>query len=102
MVVNAVAVSEIFYLFTVRHLHATSFTWRGVLGTRPVLIAIAVLAVAQILFTYAPFMNEIFESRPLTLAEGVLILFVGAGLMVVLELEKALMRRTGWFSELRR
>ncbi|OAI43660.1 carbonate dehydratase [Rhizomicrobium sp. SCGC AG-212-E05] len=102
MVVNAVAVSEIFYLFTVRHLYATSFTWRGVLGTRPVLIAIAVLAAAQILFTYAPFMNEIFESRPLTLAEGVLILFVGVGLMVVLELEKALMRRTGWFSELRR
>lgn len=101
MVVNVVAVSEIFYLFSVRHMHMTSFSWRGVLGTRPVLIAIAVLTTAQLLFTYAPFMNEIFESRPLTLAEGILILFVGAGLMVLLEGEKALMRRTGWFSELR-
>lgn len=101
MVVNAVVVSEIFYLFTVRRLHATSFTWHGVLGTRPVLIAISVLAVAQILFTYAPLMNQVFESRPLTLAEGILILFVGAGLMVFLEGEKALMRRTGWFAELR-
>jgi magnesium-transporting ATPase (P-type) len=72
-----------------------------VLGTRPVLIAISVLAVAQVLFTYAPFMNQIFESRPLTLAEGMLILLEGAGLMAFLEGEKALLRRTGWFTELR-
>ena len=101
MVVNAVVVSEIFYLFSVRRLHATSLSWHGVLGTRPVLIAISVLAVAQVLFTYAPFMNQIFESRPLTLAEGLLILLVGAGLMAFLEGEKALLRRTGWSTELR-
>lgn len=100
MVVNMFVVGEIFYLFNVRYLHATSFSWRGVLGTRPVLIAIGVLLVCQLLFTYAPFMQRIFDSRPLKLVDGALIILVGAGLMLVLELEKALLRRTGWFREL--
>ncbi len=46
-------------------------------------------------------MQSLFDSRPLTLADGALIVAIGAGLMAVLELEKALMRRTGWFEELR-
>src|SRR5690606_26704164 len=34
LVVNALVVMEIFYLFSVRYVHGTSFTWQGVLGTR--------------------------------------------------------------------
>src|SRR5690606_2990879 len=37
MVVNTIVVLEIFYLFNVRYLHMTSFTWRGALGTPPVI-----------------------------------------------------------------
>ena len=66
MVVNMFVIAEIFYLFSVRYLHVTSFTWRGALGTPPVLLAIAVLAVLQLTFTYAPFMHAAFGSRPLT------------------------------------
>jgi magnesium-transporting ATPase (P-type) len=102
MVVNMFTIGELFYLFSVRYLHLTSFTVRGVVGTPAVLIAIVVLFVAQFLFTYAPFMNELFGSRPLGIADGLLLVAIGIGLMVLLELEKALMRRTGWFEELRR
>ena len=102
MVVNMFIVGEIFYLFNVRYLHMTSFSWRGVRGTPVTLIAIGALVVAQLLFTYAPFMNAIFETRPLGLADGVLIITIGAGLMVLLEIEKLLMRKLGWFEELGR
>jgi magnesium-transporting ATPase (P-type) len=39
--VNTIVVMEIFYLFSVRYVHGTSLTWRGVLGTRAVLIGAA-------------------------------------------------------------
>src|SRR3546814_17100920 len=73
MVVNMLVVAEIFYLFNVRYLHMRSLTWRGAVGTPAVLGAIAVVAIAQLVYTYAPFMQTIFESRALTLGDGALI-----------------------------
>lgn len=101
MVVNMFIVAEIFYLFNVRYLHETSLTWRGAMGTPAVLIAIAVLVFGQALFTYAPFMNAIFNSRPLGVTDLALLVTAGVGLMLMLEIEKHLMRRLGWFRELR-
>jgi len=101
MVVNMLIVSEIFYLFNVRYLHRGSISWRGALGTPVVLVAIVAVVIGQLAFTYLPFMNDIFESRPLTLADGLLIVAIGAALMVLLEGEKLLMRKLGWFEELR-
>ncbi|MPT48400.1 MAG: cation-transporting P-type ATPase [Sphingobium sp.] len=100
MVVNGLIVAEIFYLFNVRYLHMRSLTLRGALGTPAVLAAIAVVIIAQLLFTYAPFMHAIFESRPLTLMEGAIIIACGAALFLLLEAEKLVMRRMGWFEEL--
>ncbi|MCY7339015.1 MAG: cation-transporting P-type ATPase, partial [Sphingomonas bacterium] len=57
LVVNTVVVMQIFYLFNVRYLHMTSFSIRGVLGTRAVLAAVGVVIAAQLAFTYAPFMQ---------------------------------------------
>jgi magnesium-transporting ATPase (P-type) len=99
MVVNMFAVGEIFYLFNVRYLHTTSFSWQGIAGTPAVLIAIAALVVAQLLFTYAPVMNSLFESRPLGFDDAILIIVIGASLMVLLELEKGIMRQLGWFED---
>ncbi|AKC87540.1 HAD-IC family P-type ATPase [Pseudoxanthomonas suwonensis] len=100
LVVNTLCVMEIFYLFNVRYLHMTSFTWRGARGTPAVLWAIAGVVVAQLAFTYAPFMQRLFDSRPVALLDGVVVVLIGVVLMVVLELEKALLRRLGWFEEL--
>ncbi len=101
MVVNMFVVGEIFYLFNVRYLHVPSITITGVRGTPAVLTAIGVLVAAQLLFTYAPFMNDLFGTRPLGLLDGALLFVVGAVLMVLLEVEKVVMRRFGWFAELR-
>lgn len=100
MVVNTFIAGEIFYLFSVRYLHRTSFSWRGLQGTRAVLLALALLLSAQVLFTYAPFMNSVFETRPLQFTDLAMLAGVGLALMILLEVEKAMMRRLGWFEEL--
>ena len=93
MVVNTLVVMEIFYLFNVRYLHMTSFSLIGAAGTPAVLAAISVVVAAQLAFTYAPFMHALFDSAPVAFQDGVLIVGVGVLLMVVLEVEKAAVRR---------
>ncbi len=96
LVVNTIVAMEIFYLFNVRYLHMTSFNFRGVLGTPAVLIAIAVVVIAQLAFTYLPIMQAIFETRPIGFGDGLLIVAVGVAVMIILEIEKNIMRKTGW------
>ena len=93
IVVNTLVVMEIFYLFSVRHTHGSSFTWRGVVGTRAVLIGVGVTVLAQFLFTYMPLAHLVFESRPVGLVEGLMIVGAGVLLLVVVEGEKYLARR---------
>ncbi|WP_074857332.1 cation-transporting P-type ATPase [Nitrosospira briensis] len=95
MVVNTIVILEIFYLFNVRYFHMTSLTWRGAMGTSPVLIAIGVVFVAQLAFTYLPIMQRLFATKPVSIADGILIISVGVIAMVILEGEKYLMRRFG-------
>jgi magnesium-transporting ATPase (P-type) len=92
MVVNTIVVLEIAYLFSVRYVHGTSLTWRGVLGTRAVLIGLLATVAAQLAFTYTPFMQAVFDTRPVPLVEGAMILAAGAFLLAILELEKAARR----------
>ena len=91
--VNALVAMEVFYLFSVRYLKSPSFTWKGVQGTPRVLMAVAGVVLLQALFTYAPFMQTLFATRALSVQQ--LLMCAGAGLvvLVVLELEKALLRR---------
>ena len=100
MVVNTLCVLEIFYLFNVRYLHMRSFTWRGARGTPAVLWAVGIVGLAQLAFTYTPWMQALFDTRPVPLLDGLLILAIGLGCMVVLEVEKALLRRWRVFDEL--
>src|SRR3546814_2193960 len=100
LVVNMLIVSEIAYLFNVRFLHMRSLTLRGAMGTPAVLLAIAVVVLAQLAFTYLPVMNWLFDSKPLSLTHGLAIIGVGAAVLLFLEGEKLLMRKLGVFKEL--
>lgn len=93
LVVNALVAMEIGYLFSVRFLASRSLTWRGALGTPAVLAAIALLSLFQLAMTYLPVMNRLFGTAPLGAAQLLLAAAAGAGLMLVLEAEKALLRR---------
>ncbi len=95
MVVNAIVVLEIFYLFNIRYLGGASITWRGVMGTPAVLAAIAAVVIAQFAFTYLPMFQAVFDTRAVPLLDGVMIVCTGIALMLVLEIEKAVLRRLG-------
>ncbi|HEX2333049.1 MAG TPA: HAD-IC family P-type ATPase [Burkholderiales bacterium] len=95
IVVNALVVLQVFYLFNVRYLHMTSLTLRGALGTPAVLWALAVIVAAQLLFTYAPIMQYWFATRPLAFLDGTVVIACGAVFMFLLEAEKLLLRRFG-------
>jgi magnesium-transporting ATPase (P-type) len=90
MVVNAIVVMEIFYLFSVRYVYGTSLTLQGAFGTRAVLIGVVTVVVAQFAFTYAPWMQAVFETRPIPLLDGLVIAGVGAALFLIVEIEKRL------------
>lgn len=93
--VNTLVVMEVFYLFSVRFLYAPSLTFKGILDTRAMLVAVTTVVVLQLIFTYAPFMEELFDTRPVDFIHGVEILLLGIMLLLILELEKWI-RRHGW------
>jgi len=88
IVVNTLVVLEIFYLFSVRYLRTSSMTWRGILGTPAVLIAVSTVTALQLMFTYAPFMEKFFDTRPLSFMQGAQVIGVSIVVFLVLEIEK--------------
>ncbi len=90
--VNVVIFVEIFYLFNARSLTRSSFQ----LGffTNPWAVGGAILmALVQLLYTYAPFMNTIFNSAPISLLLWLNVLAVGLIAFVVIEVEKWIRRK---------
>jgi magnesium-transporting ATPase (P-type) len=93
LVVNTLVVMHIFYLFSVRYIHGAAITWQGLMGTRAVRIGIAVVVLAQLTLTYAPWANAVFGTRPVSLFDGGVVIAIGVATLLVTELEKAVRRR---------
>jgi len=93
MAVNTLVAMEVFYLFSVRYLKAPSFTSAGVKGTPRVLMAVGAVVVLQALFTYAPFMQTWFSTRALHPGEVLLCALAGLAVLLLLELEKWVLRQ---------
>jgi magnesium-transporting ATPase (P-type) len=93
--VNTIVVCELFYLFNIRHF--TRHAWRveTLTGNPVALLVAAILVVLQGLFTYAPPLQTLFRTTALDALSWAMILASGAGLFVLVELEKALLRRRG-------
>ncbi len=88
LVVNAIVVFEIFYLFSVRYVHGTSLTLRGIIGTPPVLIGIVTITLAQFALTYIPFLNHVFGTSPIGFMDGAMVVGAGILFLFILEIEK--------------
>ncbi len=95
LVVNTIVVLQVFYLFSVRYVHGTSLTFQGVVGTPAVLAGIALVVVAQFALTYLPFMQAIFDTVDVPLADGLLVVGTGVALLLIVELEKRLVGALG-------
>jgi magnesium-transporting ATPase (P-type) len=90
--VTMLAVGQTAYLFNCRFLHRSSFTRRAFTGNRVVWIAIGCLFLLQLIFVYAPFMHDWFDSAPIGLREWGVTLALGVGVFVLAEVSKVLSR----------
>jgi magnesium-transporting ATPase (P-type) len=85
---NTLVVLEIFHLFFIRNIYGTSLTWQAVRGTRIVWATVTTVTLAQFAITYLPPLQSVFDTRPVPLLDGVLIVFVGAVFFALIEMEK--------------
>jgi magnesium-transporting ATPase (P-type) len=93
--VDTLVMIEVAYLFNTRHLRDPVINRSGLLGSRPVLIAIGVVLGLQLLFTYAPPMQVLFDTRPVSLLSWCLIVLVAVAALLLVEAEKWVCRRRG-------
>jgi len=95
VVVNVLVMFEIVYLLNCRYLVASVCSCQGLFGNRYVLLAVGLLVILQLLFTYLPVMQQLFGTAALDAAAWGRIIAVGLLLFLIIELEKYLLRRRG-------
>ncbi len=91
--VNTLVAFEIFYLFNSRYIKASIFNWAGLTGNRYVLIAISILIVFQLGFTYLGPMQALFGTTAIDFHMWLRILLVSSSVLFLVELEKYFVRR---------
>jgi len=90
--VNTLVMFEIFYLFNSRYITAPVFNRNGFTGNRYVLIAIAVLIIFQLGFTYLAPMQSLFGTTAIDFSIWLRILLVSSSVLFLVELEKWFVR----------
>ena len=90
---NTIVVLEIFYLFQARNRYGTSLTWEAVRGTPIVWATGAFITLAQLAITYVPALQAVFGTASVPLADGVLVVALGAIFFGLIETEKQLRLR---------
>jgi magnesium-transporting ATPase (P-type) len=88
MAMNTLVVLEIFHLFFIRNIHGASLTWAAVRGTRIVWTVVILVTAAQVAVTYIPLFQTILGTEAVPLADGFLILAIGAAFFALIEIEK--------------
>ncbi len=90
--VNTLVMFEIFYLFNSRYITASVFNWAGLTGNRYVLIAIGMLIIFQLGFTYLAPMQSLFGTTAIDFNIWLRILLVASSVLFIVELEKYFVR----------
>lgn len=86
------ALGQLAYLFNCRFLTRSSLTVDVLRGNRVVWWSAIALVVLQLIYTYVPFMNVLFESRPLAATAWILPIVVSIGIFLAVEALKAVVR----------
>jgi magnesium-transporting ATPase (P-type) len=90
--VNAIVMIEVLYLFNCRSLTQSMFRV-GVFSNRWMVAGVAAMVLLQLLFTYAPFMNDLFLTAPTSPVDWARVLGVSLLGYLIVELEKWIRRR---------
>ncbi len=88
MAMNTLVVLEMFHLFFIRNIHGTSLTWNAVRGTKVVWACVIAVTVAQFAITYLLPLQTVFGTQGVSLADGLLIVAIGAMFFALVETEK--------------
>ncbi len=90
--VNLLVLASAAYLINSRYLTRSSLSLRGIFGSRPVWIAIGLVVVFQLAWTYAPPMQLLFSSGALALHHWGIIVTSAVLVFLLVEAEKAVWR----------
>ena len=91
LAVNVFVFGEMFYLFNCRSM--TDPVWKLGLFSNPLLWAgVGVMTLLQLLYTYLPLLNTVFQSAPMGLKEWGMVLTSSLVIYVVVEIEKRISR----------
>ncbi|MEX0958537.1 MAG: cation-transporting P-type ATPase [Burkholderiales bacterium] len=90
--VNILVMGEMVYLFSCRHLIENAASREGIFGNRYALMAVGLLVLLQLAFTYAPWMQTLFGTAALDMAAWLRICIFGVLLFAMVEIEKGFIR----------
>ena len=90
---NAIVFGQIFLLFNCRSRRYTMFKL-GFFSNGCLLVGVVLMVLAQLLFTYAPVMNQIFRTAPIRLHDWAIIIGPSVGFYLFVELVKRQLWRT--------
>jgi calcium-translocating P-type ATPase len=95
LAVNTLVLFEIWFLLSSRRLRGGVLSVAGLFGNPRIWLAIGIIVVAQLLLTYLPVMQAVFETRPLEPQAWLLAIAVSLPIVLVAEGHKWLLRRRG-------
>jgi len=91
--VNTLVFFEIFYLFNSRYIKESVLNREGIMGNRYVIIAIMLLVLFQLAFTYLTPLQVLFGTTSIEFGVWLMILLVTSSVLFFVEMEKYLVRR---------
>jgi magnesium-transporting ATPase (P-type) len=90
--VNAITVGQIFYLLNSRYLLDSSLSLKAHLGNKYLPLGIGAVIILQLLFTYAPPLQALFDNEAIPLRVWPWLFVGGLVFFLVVELEKMMIR----------
>ena len=90
--VNSIVLLESFYLISCRFIRQSIFGMQVLQGAAPVLLAIVIVIVLQVVFTYLPVSQRLFGLSDISKTDWLRIVVATAPVLLIVELEKYLWR----------
>ena len=93
--VNAITIGQVFYLLNSRYLLDSSFSFTAHLGNKYLPLGIGAVVILQLLFTYAPPLQRLFDNEAIPLRVWPWLLLGGLVFFLLVEAEKLIIRSSG-------
>ena len=91
--VNTLIFFQVFYLFNTRYLTESVFSHEGLIGNSKVLLAVFVIILLQLLFTYLPLFHNLFGTAAIPVSDWGRLIGFTFTVFILVEIEKMIMRR---------